>query len=61
MYCEVSEGIPNKRKSSARKITKLVKDEDKQKDKEREATERIDIYYFDRSWKLSVGTTTSPY
>lgn len=47
MYCEVSEGIPNKRKSSARKITKLVKDEDKQKDKEREATERIDIYYFD--------------
>ncbi|XP_076231925.1 uncharacterized protein LOC143177696 [Calliopsis andreniformis] len=60
MCCEISEGIPNKRKRDDQKMAKLLRDEEKQKHKEREAAERIDIYYFDHGNSAYYRTTDSP-
>lgn len=42
MYCEISEGIPNKRKQNPPKVVKS-----EEKEKEKKMTEKIEIYYFD--------------
>lgn len=47
MCCEISEGIPNKKRHNAVKSTKPLKVDDIQKDNEVETMEKIEIYYFD--------------
>ncbi|XP_029055695.1 uncharacterized protein LOC114882805 [Osmia bicornis bicornis] len=57
MYCEISEGIPNKRKQNPPKV---VKPEEKEKEKEIKVTEKIEIYYFDHGNSAYYRTTDSP-
>ncbi|XP_076387624.1 uncharacterized protein LOC100876945 [Megachile rotundata] len=57
MYCEMSEGIPNKRKPICSKVTKSKV---KEADKEEKVTEKIEIYYFDHGNSAYYRTTDSP-
>ncbi|XP_076179558.1 uncharacterized protein LOC143152864 [Ptiloglossa arizonensis] len=60
MCCEISEGIPNKKRHNAVKSTKPLKVDDIQKDNEVETMEKIEIYYFDHGNSAYYRTTDSP-
>ncbi|XP_043259641.1 uncharacterized protein LOC122401519 [Colletes gigas] len=60
MCCEISEGIPNKKRNATVGTSKPIKLEDKQKYKETEAMEKIEIYYFDHGNSAYYRTTDSP-
>ncbi|XP_053995354.1 uncharacterized protein LOC128885365 [Hylaeus anthracinus] len=60
MCCEISEGIPNKRKSDDPKMTKPPRIENKHIDKEMGTMEKIEIYYFDHGNSAYYRTTDSP-
>ncbi|OAD57474.1 hypothetical protein WN48_02016 [Eufriesea mexicana] len=56
MCCEISEGIPNKKKCNTPDPVKILKSEEKKV----EITEKIDIYYFDHGNSAYYRTTDSP-